>query len=134
MTSKQIENERRLGTTGLFWNHDTGGYVELCRKEEFMKLELHIPVPLKVTIDEARDKMRLLIVSLAKENGVTGLKEAWVGYTDTFAFTMKGYQIHGHMTVGHNTIDVVAELPWVAGIFKGKISDDISEKARRLLG
>lgn len=99
-----------------------------------MKLELHIPVPLKVTINEARDRMRLLLVTTAKEmDGVTNIQEVWTAYRDTFSFTAKGYNISGTMDVGHNDIIIRAELPWLAGMFKGKISDTISKHALALL-
>ncbi|MEO7531034.1 MAG: polyhydroxyalkanoic acid system family protein [Sediminibacterium sp.] len=92
-------------------------------------------IPHQLTQEEALKKIQGLLSEAKKDHGdkISNLQENWNDNVGAFSFTIMGFDISGTLTVKPSTIDLEAELPFAASLFKGKIKDLISEKAGELL-
>lgn len=92
-------------------------------------------VPHQLTQEEALKRIQNALGQLKKEHGdkVTNLTENWSGHTGEFSLTVMGFDISGKLTVTPSSVDVEAELPFAASLFKGKIKELIGGKAEELL-
>ena|ERR1022692_2931745 len=100
-------------------------------------LAISIPVPNSVTIDNAKVAMLKLLPSLQTKFGaevpITEIQTTWSNWDCTFSFKAKGNAITGNMQVGHNVVEIQANLPFFVSFFKGQITDAITEEATELL-
>ena len=92
-------------------------------------------IPHQLSQEEALKRIQNLLADAKKEHGdkISKLEEKWTGNTGEFSLTIMGFDISGKLTVNPSTIDIDAELPFAASLFKGKIKELISEKAKDLL-
>lgn len=81
--------------------------------------------------DEAVDRIKPLLENLRAEYGdkIAGLKEKWDGNTNSFQFSVSGYEVSGTLTVEQSSVKLSGNLPWQAAIFKRKIEAAIRERA-----
>jgi hypothetical protein len=100
-----------------------------------MQINIAIPVPLNVTIDQAKEIVQTYFLSIAKDNSslISDVQENWNLYTNNFKLLAKGQTITGTVTVGHNTIMVTAQLPFMLGFFKNKIESIIYDGLTKAL-
>src|ERR1700747_1792439 len=100
-----------------------------------MQINISIPVPLNVTIDRAKEIVQAYFLSLAKDHSdlISDVQENWMLYVDNFKLLAKGQTITGQVTVGHKTITVTAQLPFMLGLFKNKIESTIYDGLTKAL-
>lgn len=98
-------------------------------------LNINIPVPRRVTIDEAKMKMKHLLSRLAEQNKgmITDIHEVWTDFTNRFNFKAKGSIVNGILVVGHKEVSISASLPFMLSFFKGAIQRKISDEATNAL-
>lgn len=99
------------------------------------KIMIKLEVPRRVTIDSAKGRISKALERLASENAslITDLTQRWDGYTNTWSFKGKGQKVTGKVLVGHNTVDITADLPFLLGLFKGQITDTIRDAGNTAL-
>lgn len=92
-------------------------------------------IPHQLSKDEALKRIQNLLSETKKQHGdkIKNLHEEWKGNVGAFGFTTMGFDVSGILTVNENTIELEADLPFAASLFKGKIKDIINEKAGDLL-
>jgi hypothetical protein len=98
-------------------------------------LTIKIPVPQWVTIDQAKERMNRLLAAVRPEipGGIQNFEQTWNGYVAQFSFEAKGYQIGGHLTVGHNEVVFDTMLPFMVNLFRSKIEEVVTRHATELL-
>jgi hypothetical protein len=99
------------------------------------QLNITTPTPRHITMDAAKERLRSLFLRLAAQNAgsITELSENWKEYYNEFSFKAKGQRVIGTLIIGPNNIVLNAELPWLLGLFKGKIARAIEEQASAVL-
>lgn len=92
-------------------------------------------VPHHLKQDEALDRIKNLLSEAKRDHGdkISDLKENWNGNTGSFSFKAMGFAVSGTLTVQPTTVDIDAELPFAASMFKGTIKSLINQKAGELL-
>lgn len=92
-------------------------------------------IPHSLSQDEALKRIQQVLAQLKAEHGdkISNLHEEWNGYTGKFSLTAMSFDISGTLTVHPSTVDLDAELPFAASLFKGTIKSLISQKAEALL-
>ncbi|NCI52136.1 polyhydroxyalkanoic acid system protein [Sediminibacterium roseum] len=95
----------------------------------------NMSVPHQLTQDEALKRIQNALGQLKQEHGdkISNLTENWSGNTGTFGLTVMGFDVSGKLTVTASSVDIDAELPFAASLFKGKIKELIGGKAGELL-
>jgi hypothetical protein len=83
---------------------------------------------------EIKEKAGKLIQGALEEfkDKISDAQQEWRGNTLFFSFRAMGFSVSGEAVVQNNLITVRAKLPFAATMFKGKIRDKFSEKAREL--
>jgi hypothetical protein len=64
---------------------------------------------------------------------VSDVSEQWQDNVCQFQFNAKGFNISGTLTVTDNSVDIVADVPFLVSMFKGKIQEVVSKEAGKLL-
>lgn len=92
-------------------------------------------IPHNLSQEEALKRIQTLLGETKKDHGdkINNLIEKWNGNVGEFSFTIMGFDISGTLTVNAGSVDIDAELPFAASLFKGKIKELIEEKAANLL-
>lgn len=92
-------------------------------------------IPHQLSQDDALKRIQRALSEIKKEHGdkVSNLKENWNGNTGEFSLTVMGFDVSGKLVVNPASIDMDAELPFAASLFKGKIKSLIGDKAGELL-
>lgn len=92
-------------------------------------------VPHQLTQEEALKRIQNTLGQLKKEHGdkISKLTETWSGNVGEFSLTVMGFDVSGKLTVTPSSVDIDAELPFAASLFKGKIKELIGGKAGELL-
>ena len=87
-----------------------------------------------LSTSEIKEKAEKLIQNALNEfrDKISDIHQEWRGNTLFFSFKAMGFSISGEAIASDNLITVKAKLPLAAGMFKGKIRDKFSEKAREL--
>lgn len=95
----------------------------------------NMSVPHHLPQDEALDRIKNLLGEAKRDHGdkISDLTENWNGNTGTFSFKAMGFAVSGTLTVQPTTIDIDADLPFAASMFKGTIKSLINQKAGELL-
>lgn len=96
---------------------------------------MNINIPHKLSNDEALSRIKTLLTKLKTEQKdvVSNVREEWNGNKGNFAFTAKGFDVEGVITVNEGMVDIDAKLPFALSLFKGAISKFIKDKAQDLL-
>ena len=94
-----------------------------------------ISIPHQLSQEEAMKRIQNLLTDTKREHGdkISQLEEKWTGNTGEFSLKAMGFTVSGKLTVNPSTIDIEAELPFAASLFKGKIKELIEERAAGLL-
>jgi hypothetical protein len=92
-------------------------------------------IPHQLSQGDALQRIKQVLGEVKKEHGdkISNLTENWNGNTGEFSLTIMGFAISGKLAVNPSTVDIEAELPFAASLFKGKIKSLISDKASQLL-
>ena len=87
-----------------------------------------------LSVSEIKERAGKLIQGALEEfrDKISDAQQEWRGNTLFFSFRAMGFSVSGEATAQNNLITVKAKLPFAAGLFKGKIRDKFSEKAREL--
>lgn len=96
---------------------------------------LHLSIPHTLSPDEALKRIQSLLSEVRSEHAdkINHLQEDWNGPNGSFSFTTKGFKISGVLSVTPNTIEIKGQVPFAVSLFKGKITQLITEKASVLL-
>lgn len=96
------------------------------------KIELQHRTSLSVS--EIKEKAEKLINDTLEEfkDKISDARQEWRENTLVFSFRVMGLSVSGQAIVCDNLITVEVELPFAAGLFKGKIRDKFNEKAKEL--
>lgn len=92
-------------------------------------------VPHQLTQEEALKRIQNVLGQLKAEHGdkISNLVEEWNGNTGKFSLKAMGFDVSGKITVAPSSIDIDAELPFAASLFKGTIKSLITAKAEEVL-
>jgi predicted NBD/HSP70 family sugar kinase len=97
--------------------------------------QLTLEVPHALGQAEALQRLKRQF-SFAKEtyqSHLTDLVEQWTDGTLEFSFRAAGMAISGTLAVEASTVQIHAELPWAAAIFKNMIEQRLREELEKLL-
>ena len=96
------------------------------------KIELQHKTSL--SISEIKEKAEKLINDALDKFGdkISNAHQEWKGNTLVFSFRARGFSVSGQATAYDNLITIEAKLPLAAGMFKGKIRKNFSQKAKEL--
>lgn len=83
---------------------------------------------------QIKEKAEGLIQGVLQEfrDKISDVRQEWRGNTLFFSFKAMGFSVSGEALVQDHLITVTAKLPFAAAMFKGKIREKFSEKAREL--
>ena len=97
--------------------------------------DLKLSIPHNLSGEEALDRIKKLLVNLKQDHKdlIDKAEEEWDGSTGKFRFSVKGFDLAGTMNVSSSSVDINAKLPFAVSLFKGKISQVITDKAKELL-
>lgn len=96
------------------------------------KIELQHRTSLSVS--EIKEKAERLINDALEEfkDKISDAHQEWRGNTLVFSLSVMGFTVSGQVTAKDNLITVEAKLPFVAGVFRGKIREKFYKKAKEL--
>lgn len=88
-----------------------------------------------LTQEEALKRIKGLLgqVKTQYADQISNLQESWNGNSGAFSFIAMGFNVSGTLTVTAKDVTVKGDLPFLAGMFKGKIETTIGERAKQLL-
>lgn len=97
--------------------------------------KLNMVIEHNLSRGEALNRIKSLLQDLKREHSdkISNLKEEWNGFSGKFSFKAKGFSVSGTITVKISQVELVANLPFAAMFFKGKIEEIIRERATELL-
>jgi hypothetical protein len=97
--------------------------------------KLNMTIPHGLTRFDALSRIRNRIDEMKKNlgNHVEDLREEWDGDTCRFGFTVRGFSVSGTLTVKDASVDLSAEVPFAALMFKSRIETVIREQMDKLL-
>jgi putative polyhydroxyalkanoate system protein len=84
-------------------------------------------------VDELRDRVERTVAYLKQEYALSDVEEQWIDSTLRFAFRVKGFRITGSIGLGPEEVSVVAKIPMVAAMFKGRIEAQLRQAIERSL-
>ena len=96
---------------------------------------IKLSVPHKLGADEAKRRVTKLISETREKFGhqVSDVRESWDGNRGDFGFKAMGFNVSGNLQVQPATVDVEIQLPFAALMFKSRVENEISNKAKELL-
>ena len=96
---------------------------------------IKLSVPHKLGADEAKKRITKLISDTKEKFGgqVSDVRESWNGNRGDFGFKAMGFDVSGNLQVQPATVDIEINLPFAALLFKSKVENEISTKAKELL-
>ncbi len=96
---------------------------------------LKASVPHTLGIEEAKKRITHLLTDVKAKfaNVATDVQESWNGPNANFSFKAMGFPISGVLRVEPAVVHVEIDLPFAALPFKGKIEEQITNRARQLL-
>lgn len=97
--------------------------------------DLKLAIPHNLQKEEALKRIRNLLNDLKKDHQdlIDSASEEWEGDTGKFGFSVKGFDLSGRIKVEADRVEIEAKLPFAVSLFKGKISQVITDKATELL-
>lgn len=92
-------------------------------------------VPHQLTQEEALTRIKEMIARIIAENPdkINDLYEQWNGYSGEFSFIAQSFLFSGKIMVEPTQVNLEAELPLMAMLFKAKIEEMIRQEAEKLL-
>lgn len=97
------------------------------------KLALSVPHTLSQEEATRRLQERLNVARQTFQDRVQNLEEHWEGHRLTFRFNTFGFSIQGDVASEPAEVQVNAELPLAAMMFKGMIEQQVREELSRVL-
>lgn len=97
------------------------------------RLSMSIPHQLDKSVAISRLQQLLANLKEQQKDLITNVKEEWNGNRGMFAFSAKGFDLSGEITVQDNSVDIEADLPFAVSLFSGTIKSIIENKAKELL-
>lgn len=96
---------------------------------------IKLSVPHNLSADEAKQRIVKLISETKEKFGdqVSDLEESWNGNQGTFRFKAMGFSVSGDMYIEPSNARVEINLPFAAMLFKSRIENELSAKAKTLL-
>lgn len=96
---------------------------------------LNVSIPHHLTENDAILRMKNLFREVVSEYAGTigDLQEEWTGNSGHVKFSAMGMPLYGTVFVTPSQVDITAELPFTAMMFKGMIESTLREKASKLL-
>ena len=96
---------------------------------------LSLSIPHELTADEAKQRLADKLAAALAEHGdqLTHLNHQWQDHTLSFAFKAMGMAIDGKMAVGASQVNVDANIPLAATLFKGAIESRFRQEVVALL-
>jgi hypothetical protein len=97
--------------------------------------DLNLNIPHNLSSEEALTRIKKLLTNLREEHKdlIDGAQEEWEGNSGKFGFSVKGFDLGGVIEVNPSSVDINAKLPFAVSLFKGKIAQVITDKAKELL-
>jgi len=94
-----------------------------------------ISVSHSLSQDEAVKRIREGVLVLKKQyaDKISDLKENWEDNTCKFSLTAEGFTIEGVLSVKESDIEIAANLPFMAMLFKSQIETAVKEKLNGFL-
>lgn len=97
--------------------------------------KLNMSVPHRLPQDEALNRIKRLLGQVKQQyaDKISDLREDWEDNIGTFSFSAMGFSVLGTLNVTPSAVELTGNLPFAAGLFKGKIEQTIRERAAELL-
>lgn len=97
--------------------------------------DLNLNIPHNLSSEEALVRIKKLLSSLREEHKdlIDNAEEQWDGNNGKFGFSVKGFDLGGVINVNPSSVGINAKLPFMVSLFKGKIEQVITDKAKELL-
>lgn len=96
---------------------------------------MSLTVPHRLSQADAAQRMRSFIQRMREKHPdkVRDLEESWNGDSLSFAFSTFGFKIRGTLHVQPQHVQVDAELPLAAMMFRGRLEQEFRETLTRVL-
>ncbi len=96
---------------------------------------IKISIPHKLGTDEAQRRITQLVAETKAQFGhnVSDAKESWTDNRGMFSFRAMGFSISGNVLVEPSVVHVEINLPFAALLFKSRVENEISSRAKELL-
>jgi hypothetical protein len=96
---------------------------------------INLSVPHALDLEEAGKRLRGLLAKVKERHGdkFSNLTETWADNGGTFAFTTYGFAVKTSVAVEPGKVNVHAEVPFAAMMFKGRIEKEVRETLTRIL-
>ena len=96
---------------------------------------IKISIPHKLGTEEAQQRIAGLVTETKEQFGhtVSDAKESWADNRGTFSFRAMGFSIAGNVLVEPSAVHVEINLPFAALLFKSRVEEEISTRAKELL-
>jgi hypothetical protein len=90
----------------------------------------NVNVPHPLSQEQATEQLKSLMEQVKNEHADKFDLESAVWTGPTFDFVMKtfGMKITGKMEVADNTVAISGDLPFAAGMFKGRIEQELKDR------
>jgi hypothetical protein len=95
-----------------------------------------VSVPHDLGQTTAHDRVIKFLDQVRRDHAdtISDTQGEWKGYTLEFAFSASGLSINGSLVVEEQVVHVAGPLPFLAGMFRGRIEQTIREELEKLLG
>jgi putative polyhydroxyalkanoate system protein len=96
---------------------------------------IRLSVPHNLTQAEARTRIQSGIAKLREQHGhrAANIRETWTQDHLDFELTAMGQHIRGRMDVKPQDVQLELDLPFMLGMFAGRIQKEVEQEGRRLL-
>jgi len=97
--------------------------------------KINLSIPHQLSQEEAKSRISRLMAEgrTQASDRISDVVETWTGYVATFSFRVRGFSVAGKLEVQPGQVVVDLNLPWAALPFKGRIEEELRQRARQLL-
>jgi len=97
--------------------------------------KINFQIPHELSAQDAQGRLQRFSEHLESKFGdqVKDLEQSWSDKELSFGFKTYGIRIDGKITVESESVNVDADLPFSAMMFKGKIESEIRQQLERIL-
>ena len=98
--------------------------------------KLSIAVPHQLDAEDVKHRLVGLMAKIKERHSdkFSNLQEEWGDKSGTFSFSTFGFSVKGTVTAEPDKVQLDADLPFAAMMFKGKIEQEVRDTLTRILG
>jgi hypothetical protein len=104
-------------------------------KDNCVMPRMKISVPHKLSVDEARSRIKTLLREFKNETAykISKIQESWVDGAAHFSFRIMGFFVQGSLYIEPSRVLLEGKFPVAAFPFKSMVQRDITDSARKFL-